>query len=330
MQLIPNITLDGQLNEDFWANAEYVVVGKDNALSTGGYYMQWGDTLNSYTDRSDAIIKFMHKGTDLYIGVESNDASVCKWSPGWEADGLFIFMTNYGSIPAAGERMEIKAMYFSGNQGDGIEFQLSGTVPTGAAEGASFEPTGTVTHTETNGPDAGYSIETVIHTADFGYLVGDTVMISICIWDMDYASVDAYQEGVSDYAPNWWGTQWADPNFEKYFMYRGVVLSDQVAIDNEQPLTVTDFQLYPNVPNPFNPSTTIAFRIPGDSNVRLDIYNVLGQHVQTLVNTQLNQGYHSYVWNGTTKENCPAPSGIYFYKITYGNTSKVAKMVLSK
>jgi hypothetical protein len=327
-----DITLDGKLDEAFWANAENVVIGVDAGLNTGGYYMQWGDTLNSYTDRSDAIVKFMHKGTDLYIGVESDDASVCKWSPGWEADGLFIYMTNYGSIPAAGERMEIKAMYFTGNQGDGVEFQLSGTVPTGAAEGASFEPAGTVTHTETNGPDAGYSIETVIHTADFGYMVGDTVLISVCIWDMDYASVDAYQEGVSDYAPNWWGTQWADPNFEKYYMYRGVVLSDQVAtaIDNKQPLRVTDFKLYPNVPNPFNPSTTISFQIPAESQVRLDVYNVLGQHVKSLVNTKMQQGYHSVIWNGMTGENCPAPSGIYFYKLTTGQTSKVAKMVLSK
>ena len=226
------ITLDGNLDEDFWTSADYVIVGKTNALSTGGYYMQWGDTLNSYTDQSDAKIKFMHKGTDLYIGVESNDASVCKWSPGWEADGLFLWMTNYGSIPAGGERMEIKAMYFSGTEGEGIVFETNTNVPSGAAEGASFEPTGTVTHTETNGPDAGYSIEIVVHTADFGYQVGDTVMLSACIWDLDYSSADAYTEGVADYAPNWWGAQWVDPGFEKYFMYRGVVLTDEVVTNN--------------------------------------------------------------------------------------------------
>jgi len=327
-----DITLDGQLNEDFWENAEYVVIGVDAGLSTGGYYMQWGDTLNNYTDRSDAIVKFMHKGTDLYIGVESNDASVCKWSPGWEADGLFIFMTNYGSIPAAGERMEIKAMYFTGTEGDGISFELSGTVPTGAAEGASYEPTGTVTHTETNGADAGYSLEVVIHTADFDYMIGDTVMLSACIWDMDYASTDAFTEGVSDYAPNWWGSQWADPNFEKYFMYRGVVLSTKTgtAIGDENLPVVADFKLYPNVPNPFNPSTTISFQIPQNSQVRLDIYNVLGQHVNTLVNTRMNQGYHSVVWNGMTKDGQSAPSGIYFYKLSADQMTKVSKMVLSK
>ncbi|MCK4640724.1 MAG: hypothetical protein KAU06_05260, partial [Candidatus Marinimicrobia bacterium] len=137
-----------------------------------------------------------------------------------------------GSIPAGGERMEIKAMYFSGTEGEGIVFETNTNVPSGAAEGASFEPTGTVTHTETNGPDAGYSIEIVVHTADFGYQVGDTVMLSACIWDLDYSSADAYTEGVADYAPNWWGAQWVDPGFEKYFMYRGVVLTDEVVTNN--------------------------------------------------------------------------------------------------
>lgn len=327
-----DIVLDGKLDEAFWANAEYVVVGKDNALSTGGYYMQWGDTLNSYTDRSEAVVKFMHKGTDLYIGVQSNDASVCKWSPGWEADGLFLWMTNYHEIPGPSERMEIKAMYFSGTQGDHIVFETNSNVPTGAAAGASFEPAGTVTHTETNGPDAGYSIEVVVHTADFGYQIGDTVMLSVCIWDLDYASVDAYDAHISDYAPNWWGTQWADKNFEKYYMYRGVILSEKTgtAIRSNQRMNATDFRLYPNTPNPFNPSTTISFQIPTDSNVRLDIYNILGQQVKILVDTKLPQGYHSYIWDGMTNDGSRAPSGIYFYKLTYGQTSKVAKMVLSK
>ncbi|MBU4445898.1 T9SS type A sorting domain-containing protein, partial [bacterium] len=217
-------------------------------------------------------------------------------------------------------------------EGDGIVFETNANVPTGAAEGASFEPTGTVTHTETNGPDAGYSIEIVVHTADFGYQVGDTVMLSACIWDLDYSSADAYDANISDYAPNWWGTQWVDPGFEKYYMYRGVVLSEQhgTAIDDDIPVTVTDFKLYPNVPNPFNPSTTISFQIPAESQVRLDVYNVLGQHVKSLVNKKLQQGYHSVVWNGVTSENRPAPSGIYFYKLTTGQTSKVAKMVLFK
>ncbi|MCK4688993.1 MAG: hypothetical protein KAT41_01730, partial [Candidatus Marinimicrobia bacterium] len=62
-----DIVLDGKLDESLWNGAEFAVVGKGSALSTGGYYMQWGDILNEYTDQSMATVKFMHKGTDLYI-----------------------------------------------------------------------------------------------------------------------------------------------------------------------------------------------------------------------------------------------------------------------
>ena len=135
-----SITLDGQLNESFWSGADQVIVGKGNSLSSGGYYQQWGDTLNEYDDQSQAVIKFVHNGTDLYIGVESNDASVCEWSPGWEADGLFLWMTYKDVIPGSGDRLEIKNMYFGNTVGAGAEFQLSANVPTGGAEGASYEP----------------------------------------------------------------------------------------------------------------------------------------------------------------------------------------------
>ncbi len=325
-----NITLDGELNETFWENAEYVEVGVDDALSTGGYYMQWSDSLNKYTDRSTAKIKFMHKGTDLYIGMESNDSSVCKWSPGWEADGLFLWMTNKGQIPSAGERMEIKAMYFSGTEGDGIVFETNANVPTGAVEAASFEPSGTTTHTESNGADHGYSIEVVVHSEFFGYGVGDTVKLSTCVWDLDYSDVNSYNEHISDYAPNWWGTQWVDPNFEKYSLYRGVVLSpEETSIDSRNNVIVENYILHQNYPNPFNPTTRIDFEIPNNELVKLEIYNMLGEKVATLVNTNLKSGYHSVEWDGKYN-NKPVPTGVYFSKFTCGDVSKTSKMILLK
>src|SRR3990172_5487630 len=161
------ITLDGQLDEAFCQHAEQIVVAKGSPSSSGGWYMQWGNPDNAYTDQSEAVIKFAHKGTDLYVGVVSNDSSVCKWSPGWEADGLFLWMTFKGVIPQPGERMEVKNMFFGNTVGDVAKFELSANVPTGGAEGASFVPTGTVSHTETNGTDDGYSLEVVIHTDMF-------------------------------------------------------------------------------------------------------------------------------------------------------------------
>lgn len=318
------ITLDGQLNEDFWTGAESVVVGKGSASSTGGYYMQWNDTLNSYTDQSMATVKFMHNGTDLYVGLESDDKSVCKWSPGWEADGLFLWITNKGE-DAPTTRMEIKNMYFDATVGAGSVFELSGSVPTGAAEGASYEPAGTVTHTETGGEDAGYSLEVVIHTDFFGYSVGDTVNLSVVVWDLDYADAASFDEHVSDYAPNWWGTQWADVNFEKYFLYRGIVLSNITDVKDNDGELITSYQLNQNYPNPFNPTTTIQYSIPERSNVSLKIYDVLGNEVETLISKEQAPGSYSVEWKADQ-----VSSGVYFYTLQAGGHIYTKKMLLLK
>jgi hypothetical protein len=323
-------TLDGQLNESFWNDAYYVQIGKNSPLSTGGYYMQWGDSLNEYTDQSMATVKFAHNGADLYIGVQSNDSSVCKWSPGWEADGLFLWMTWAGQVPPP-ERLEIKAMYFDATVGSSIVFEMSANVPTGAAEGASYEPPGTVTHTETNGADEGYSLEVVVHTDLFGYADNDTVFISAVIWDLDYASVDAFDPQFSDYAPHWWGTQWADPNFEKYFMYRGVILSGSTAIeDEENPTVVQDFRLEQNFPNPFNPNTTIRYHLAKTTDVKFEVYDILGSKINTLVDGKQTAGEHTVQWNGTDNVGSAVASGLYFYKISTPEYTQTRKMMFLK
>jgi len=326
-----DITLDGKLDEEFWNGAESVTVGKGSNTSSGGYYMQWGHPTNEYTDQSQAVIKFVHKGTDLYIGVESNDESVCKWSPGWEADGLFLWMTNKGD-PRPTDRMEIKAMYFTGGEGDSVEFGFGGVTPAGSAEGASFEPEGTVTHTETNGPDAGYSIEVVVHTDYFGYSVGDTVLLSTVIWDLDYASADAWTDSTSDYAPNWWGTQWCDIGFEKYYLYRAVVLSPEAsAIEADFSLgTVREYRLQQNYPNPFNPTTTISYNLPVNSNIKIEIFDILGKKVNTIFAGNQAAGSHQSVWNGRDMVGNLVPSGIYFYRLATPEFTDVKKMMLMK
>jgi len=318
------IVLDGELNEDFWNNADHVIVGKGSSSSTGGYYMQWNDTLNSYTDQSMATVKFMHNGTDLYIGLESDDKSVGKWSPGWEADGLFLWITNKGEdAPTA--RMEIKNMFFDATIGAGAVFELSGSVPTGAAEGASYVPPGTVTHTETGGEDAGYSMEVVIHTDYFGYSVGDTVNLSVVVWDIDYADAASFDQNVSDYAPNWWGTQWADVNFEKHYLYRGVILSELTDVKEDNEKLITNYVLNQNYPNPFNPTTTIKYSIPERTNVSLKIYDVLGNEVETLLSKEQTAGTYSVEWKADQ-----FASGVYFYTLQAGGHIYSKKMMLLK
>ncbi len=87
----------------------------------------------------------------------------------------------------------------------------------------------------------------------------------------------------------------------------------------------TEYALSQNYPNPFNPSTTISFALPEANHVRLDIYNVLGQQVETLLDRNMSAGQHEIEWNTGT-----AASGVYFYRLTAGTFSETKKMMFLK
>jgi hypothetical protein len=94
--------------------------------------------------------------------------------------------------------------------------------------------------------------------------------------------------------------------------------------------TPVSFILNANYPNPFNPSTTISFSLTQSAQTRLEIYNLKGQKVKTLCNTNLNSGDHQYVWNGTDEQGKKAGSGVYFYKLSSGSQSSMKKMIMMK
>ena len=85
-----------------------------------------------------------------------------------------------------------------------------------------------------------------------------------------------------------------------------------------------------NYPNPFNPTTTIAFNMVEEGNVSIEVFNVRGQLVKTLVNEHMTVGDHTLVWEGTNDNNQKVSSGIYFYKMKSANYSSTKKMILMK
>jgi hypothetical protein len=90
------------------------------------------------------------------------------------------------------------------------------------------------------------------------------------------------------------------------------------------------FALQQNYPNPFNPVTTIRFDVPQESHIRMDIYNLLGQRVRTLVNSDMRAGYHAISWNGTNDMGKPLSSGMYIYSLHSSEFTSVKKLVLMK
>ena len=109
-----------------------------------------------------------------------------------------------------------------------------------------------------------------------------------------------------------------------------LVTVEQVGINAEIAQIPLEFTLYQNYPNPFNPITTISFTLTKPSNVRLEIFNIRGEKVQSLVNGYFNAGYWTAVWDGKNDDGLSVPSGMYMYRMITGTGIQVKNMLLLK
>lgn len=102
-----------------------------------------------------------------------------------------------------------------------------------------------------------------------------------------------------------------------------------LAVENSNQIP-DSYKLYNNYPNPFNPLTTIKYDIQKSGRVVIEIYNLLGQKIKTLVNEEKVAGSYTTTWNGSTDKGLHAASGIYFYRIRTENFSNTKKMILMR
>lgn len=91
-----------------------------------------------------------------------------------------------------------------------------------------------------------------------------------------------------------------------------------------------DFMLSQNYPNPFNPSTTISFSLPYRTEVKIEIYNLIGQKIATVADQYYEAGSYNITWNGRNRMGEQLPSGIYLYRLSTPDFSDCKKMVLLK
>ena len=94
------------------------------------------------------------------------------------------------------------------------------------------------------------------------------------------------------------------------------------------PALPAQFALGPNYPNPFNPSTIIPYQIPTATHVRLEVFNVLGQRIATLVNREQSAGAHTAQWNATDAAGRAVGAGVYIYRLSSGGATVSRRMVL--
>ncbi len=103
-----------------------------------------------------------------------------------------------------------------------------------------------------------------------------------------------------------------------------------VSVNDDSPSIPTEYALHQNYPNPFNPSTTIRYDLKENAEVRLEIFNILGQKVRTLVNERQTAGSRSVIWEARNDIGEAVTSGVYFYRLQAGEFVETKKLLLLK
>jgi len=112
----------------------------------------------------------------------------------------------------------------------------------------------------------------------------------------------------------------------EYYIYTDLRL--KTGIEHKPITSIKNYELKQNYPNPFNPETTIKYKLVQPVTVTLEIYNLMGQKVRTLVNNRQAQGYHTIIWDGLTDEKLPVTTGVYLYRLQAGEFRQTKKMLV--
>ncbi|MBN2460734.1 MAG: T9SS type A sorting domain-containing protein, partial [Candidatus Cloacimonetes bacterium] len=113
-------------------------------------------------------------------------------------------------------------------------------------------------------------------------------------------------------------------------MYATLLIDFSPANDTDDNTVIASSGLSQNYPNPFNPSTTIPYYMREQGEVKLEVYNIKGQFIRTLVSGYRDAGVHSVIWDGTDEKDRAVPSGIYFYRMRTKQETETKKMILMK
>ncbi len=156
--------------------------------------------------------------------------------------------------------------------------------------------------------------------------VQDTVVTPITQWVGEYNGMAVLDSFVYTVFTDLEQTDNSDIFIDRMVNPTGSEVKDETG-SRETP---SEFSLFQNYPNPFNRTTKIQFTLAKADFVILDIYDLLGRKVRTLVSEHLSSGYKSMLWDGKNDSGSDVASGIYFYRIKVGGFSEIKKLVLLK
>ncbi len=202
--------------------------------------------------------------------------------------------------------------------------------------------------------DSGYSLDNIAPGVPGGLLLAATDEGLMLSWnqsaDEDFQYFIVYKSADSLFQTDQYGTYttadayFVDSEYEIGIVYYRVsavdhagnegeyseVISTSILETDQEDLIPTEFALRQNYPNPFNPTTQIKYDLPEDALVAINIYDMMGRSIKSLVNSQQTAGYRSIQWDATNNLGEPVSAGMYIYMIQAGQYQQTKKMVLLK
>jgi hypothetical protein len=139
---------------------------------------------------------------------------------------------------------------------------------------------------------------------------------------------------LTDFSCLFWAKGQLQDQMDATKMVDGLILASSPKLDPDEgesvPIVPQVYTLNQNYPNPFNLKTTIVFGIPQAGNVSLNIFDILGRHVKSGLNSYLEAGEHQYIWDGTNDAGATVSTGFYIYNLQSGEFRQTKKMLLLK
>jgi hypothetical protein len=202
-------------------------------------------------------------------------------------------------------------------------------------------------------PDSGYSVDNIAPVVPGNFaLAYNTGAGNYLSWDVcpddDFQHFNVYRSTDPDFVPSpstlvhsTIGTDWNDPEYDGWAVYYKITALDYVGNESDPTTAGTatgiEDRLIPkrvtleqNVPNPFNPTTTISIGLPSAASVTLSVFDVSGRLVRTLIDGSVPAGFQSFVWDGLNSRGQAVASGVYFYRMTTEGYTNTRKMLLMK
>ena len=262
-------------------------------------YFILDDTSSTYYGNKDSIINFVN-----------NEGCAVIWFEGENSDSFFISSDYFNLNDIQGFDNEPKYFFtvFVGPQHSILEtntnltkemlvLQDAGSLGGSAFVGTAFWGIGNVMRREI----AERLFDPGIHS------IGETFALDNLI---PSGGLYGYMKLITNL--------WADPSLHLKY-------DTTVGVENVTDEIPQDFLLYQNYPNPFNPTTTIKFALPVESRVKINVFNSLGQLVETLVDKEMESGYHEVNFDASR-----LASGVYLYQLQAQDYVSVKKMILMK